>query len=275
VIALDVADLVVIAGQTLGTGPDVALAQIDIAAAQAALTAVTDRVIVDQDTAAAAGVALMHSLLRHRPFVQHGEQVAVAAGLQFLSLNGWQAELDPPAAAAIVVEALASGQLSPVSAAAWLSPRLSPRPRGVRPGRVRPRGMRVGRMRVGRMRPGRVRPGRVRVSGSTVRRPGDRVLTSVVLAVALGVLALLATACSRGAGDPAGSPTSREHAHAADLAYTSCMRSHGITAFPYASAAGVIVLTGINRDSPRYRSAEQACQGKAAVHVASGSAGSR
>jgi hypothetical protein len=38
VIAIDVADLVVIAGQVLGVGPDAALDQLDIAAAQAALT---------------------------------------------------------------------------------------------------------------------------------------------------------------------------------------------------------------------------------------------
>ena len=39
-ITLDVADLVVIAGQALGTGPEAALAQLDIAAAQAALALV-------------------------------------------------------------------------------------------------------------------------------------------------------------------------------------------------------------------------------------------
>ena len=39
-ITLDVADLVVIAGQVLGTGPEAALAQLDIAAAQAALALV-------------------------------------------------------------------------------------------------------------------------------------------------------------------------------------------------------------------------------------------
>jgi hypothetical protein len=116
-----------------GIGSDAALSQIDIAAAQAALAeARLTCVIIDQGTAAAAGIGLMHALLRHRPFPRHGDQVAVAAGLQFLSLNGWQADLDPPAAAAVVVEALACGQLSPVSAAAWLSPRLA-----VGPGRRR------------------------------------------------------------------------------------------------------------------------------------------
>jgi hypothetical protein len=127
VITLDVADLVVIAGQALGIGTDAALSQLDVAAAQAALTEarLTGSAITDPDTAAAAGIRLMHALLRHRPFALHGEQVAVAAGLQFLSLNGWRADLDPPAAAAVVVEALACGQLSPASAAAWLSPRLA------------------------------------------------------------------------------------------------------------------------------------------------------
>lgn len=126
-IALDVADLVVIAGRALGIGSDAALSQVDVAVAQEALAEarLEGGVIVDQDTAAAAGIGLVHALLRHRPFPRHGEQIAVAAGLQFLSLNGWRADLDPPAAAAVVVEALACGRLSPASAAAWLSPRLA------------------------------------------------------------------------------------------------------------------------------------------------------
>ena len=135
-ITLDVADLVVIAGQVLGTGPEAALAQLDIAAAQAALADAqpvptsrpTPASALDRAAAAAAAARLMHALLRHRPFPDHGEQVAVAAGLQFLALNGWQADLDPPGAALVVIEGLASGRLSPADAAAWLSPRLSPIP---------------------------------------------------------------------------------------------------------------------------------------------------
>jgi hypothetical protein len=121
VITLDVADLVVIAGQTLGLGTEAALSRLDVAAAQVALTEarLTGSAIAGQDTAAAAGIRLMHALLRHRPFARQGEQVAVAARLQFLSLNGWRADLDPPGTTAIVVEALACGQLSPASAAAW------------------------------------------------------------------------------------------------------------------------------------------------------------
>jgi prophage maintenance system killer protein len=202
VTTLDVADLVVIAGHTLGIGSDAALGQVDVAAALAALALLEDQVVTDQDTAAAAGVALIYGLLRHRPFAQQGEQVAVAAGLQFLSLNGWRADLDPPAAAAVVVEALASGQLSPVSAAAWLSPRLSRSPVPAARGFRRP----------------------------TASTRGRRALASVGLAAAVGGFALLATACSRAPVNPAG--------HATDAVYTTCMRSHGIST----TAAGTIVI---------------------------------
>jgi hypothetical protein len=144
VIAIDVADLVVIAGQVLGVGPGAALDQLDTAAAQAALTeaalaaALTDGAPADgaltanprtgapDDRAAAAAAGLMRALLRHRPFPGQHQQVAVAATLQFLALNGWQADLDPPRTALVIVEGLASGRLSPADVAAWLSPRLSP-----------------------------------------------------------------------------------------------------------------------------------------------------
>ncbi|MGH3250381.1 MAG: hypothetical protein ACRDOI_29830, partial [Trebonia sp.] len=85
--ALDPADLVVIAGRTLGIGTDAALAQMDIAAARDALAEARPpggdpgAELPDRTTAAAAGVGLMRALLRHRPFPGHGQQVAVAAGL--------------------------------------------------------------------------------------------------------------------------------------------------------------------------------------------------
>jgi Clp amino terminal domain, pathogenicity island component len=139
---LDCADLVVIAGQVLGVGPHAALDQLDTAAARAALTeaALAAAALADgalaadprtgaldgRATAATAATGLMRALLRHRPFPGHHQQVAVAAALQFLALNGWQADLDPPGTALAVVEGLACGQLSPADAAAWLSPRLSP-----------------------------------------------------------------------------------------------------------------------------------------------------
>ncbi|HEY1622934.1 MAG TPA: hypothetical protein VGG16_03970 [Streptosporangiaceae bacterium] len=126
-IALDTADLVVIAGRTLGIGTDAALDQLDIAAALDALAEARPPGVkfAGRTAAATAGVGLVRALLRHRPFPVHAQQVAVAAGLQFLSLNGWHADLNPPSTAAVVVEALASGRLAPGDAAAWLAPRLS------------------------------------------------------------------------------------------------------------------------------------------------------
>ena len=134
VFELDCADLVVIAGRVLGIGPAAALDRLDFAAAQAALTEARPAGVELSETGAAdagpaaAGLAaarLMRALLRHRPFAGESQQVAVAAGLQFLALNGWQADLEPPGAALVVVEGLASGRLSSADAAAWLSARLS------------------------------------------------------------------------------------------------------------------------------------------------------
>jgi hypothetical protein len=140
---LDVADLVLVAARALGIGTGVALARLDVAAAQEALAEARQaaaaapgsrppgdaaaRILPDRAAAAAAAAGLMDALLRHDPFRGHSGQVAVAAGLQLLAVNGWRADLDPPGAAA-VIEGLASGQLSAAYAAAWLSPRLSPRP---------------------------------------------------------------------------------------------------------------------------------------------------
>jgi hypothetical protein len=107
VTALDAADLVVIAGRTLGISTDAVLAQMDIAAAQDALAEARPpgqepgASFPDRAAAAAAGIGLVRALLRHRPFPLHGQQVAVAAGLQFLSLNGWRADLDPAPSVAV------------------------------------------------------------------------------------------------------------------------------------------------------------------------------
>jgi hypothetical protein len=146
-IELDVAGLIVIAGQVLGTGTDAALSQLDIPAAEASLTEArlagqeaasiagrprrpgsTPADARPHRAAAAAAVTLMHALLRHPPLPGHREQMAAAAGLQFLAVNGWQADLDVPRAAAITIKGIASGQLTPAAAASWLEVRLSPHP---------------------------------------------------------------------------------------------------------------------------------------------------
>lgn len=127
-ITLDVAGLIVIAERVLGTGTEAALGEIDVAAAESALDEadLDGRELTGRDEAAAAGIRLVYALLNHRPFARQGEQIALMAGLQFLSLNGWRADLGAPDVAAVVVESLALGQLNPASAAAWLAPRLAP-----------------------------------------------------------------------------------------------------------------------------------------------------
>jgi hypothetical protein len=195
VTALDLADLVVIAGRTLGIGTDAALAQMDIDAARDALAEARPpgpaMELIDRAAAAAAGVGLVRALLRHRPFPGHGQPVAVAAGLQFLSLNGWQADLSPAPAAAVVVEALASGQLAPGDAAAWLSPRLTPVRQARRP--------RLSHVRRAVPIAGRRRP----ALGPAARPPVRRAVAGAVLAVAVAGAALLSAACSTGPGAPA------------------------------------------------------------------------
>ncbi|MGH3254036.1 MAG: Clp protease N-terminal domain-containing protein [Streptosporangiaceae bacterium] len=158
-IGLDVADLIVIASEVLGCDTGTALAQADIVAGQDALAeagragqarspgGVPARAPGEvrgmgpggasphRGDASEAAVALMDALLRHPPFPAHREQMAVAAGLQFLAVNGWQANLDVPRAAVIVISRLASGQLTPAQAASWLAARLTP-DSGWPPGKV-------------------------------------------------------------------------------------------------------------------------------------------
>jgi hypothetical protein len=283
VTALDAADLVVIAGRTLGIGTDAALARMDIDAAQDALAEARPngqrpgRALPDRAAAASAAVGLVRALLRHRPFPERGQQVAVAAGLQFLSLNGWRADLNPAGAAAVVVEALASGRLSPHDAAAWLAPRLSP----VRRARQIP-------IAVPRPRPG------LPISLPAVRVPVARAAAGAMLAVAVTGVTLFAAACSRGpdmspaqagrvsavqqspgalaaaGGKPApGAETTRQ----ANLAYAACMRSHGVESFPSPEVDGVAIIApaaGIDPNSPQFRSAAGVCrvtEPAATVHV--------
>jgi prophage maintenance system killer protein len=191
VTALEVADLVVIAGRTLGISTDAALAQMDIAVARDALAEARppgqEPGMTDRAAAAAAGVALVRALLRHRPFPARGQQVAVAAGLQFLSLNGWRADLGPAAPAAVVVEALASGRLAADDAAAWLSPRLTP----------------VRRARQAHAAPGVSRG--LPASRPAPRVPVRRAVAGALLVVAVTGAALLSAACSRSPATPSGS----------------------------------------------------------------------
>jgi hypothetical protein len=264
---LDAADLVVIAARTLGMSTDAALARMEIPAAQAALAEARPpgqepgAALPGRAAAAAAGIALVHGLLRHRPFPQQNQQVAVAAGLQFLSLNGWRADLNPATTTAVVVEALASGRLAPSDAAAWLSPRLSPAPRTDRAHHTGQAPVSVPRSspRLPRLLP-------------ATPAPVGRAAASALLAVTVGGVAALAAACSRApdmsaaaAARPSAARQSPASAPArpADLAYAACMRSHGIENFPDPSASGVVAIVpaaNANQNSLRFRLTEHTCQ---------------
>jgi prophage maintenance system killer protein len=122
-IPLDTAGLVVIASGALGTDTDAALRLLDVAAAETALAQAQD----GGGEPAAAAAALLDALLQHRPFRRANDLIAVAATVQLLSLNGWQADLNPPGGTLVMLARLAAGELDRDGLAAWLAPRLYPR----------------------------------------------------------------------------------------------------------------------------------------------------
>jgi prophage maintenance system killer protein len=124
VITLQLADLVVIAGRALQVDSAAALDLVDLEAAEAALAATPPQHAPDDPASQAA--VLLHALVRHHPFRRANQQLALVATLQFLALNGWQADLDPPETASAVVAELAAGTLGPADLADWLTPRLRP-----------------------------------------------------------------------------------------------------------------------------------------------------
>jgi prophage maintenance system killer protein len=124
VIALEVADLVLIAGRTLGLDTGQVLDLLDSAAAEHALAqARPGSEPADPATHAA---ALLHALVRQRPLRRGSQQVALAAMLQFLALNGWDMDPDPSGPVAAMVSQLAAGTLDTKDVADWLAPRLRP-----------------------------------------------------------------------------------------------------------------------------------------------------
>jgi ATP-dependent Clp protease ATP-binding subunit ClpC len=177
VIALDVADLAVIAGRTLGVDPSAALGLLDLAAAQDALAAAA---ATDGHPAAQAAV-LLHALVACPPLPRGHRQVALAATLQFLAINGWDVDAATPGALAAMVAALASGSLGAQDAAAWLAPRLRCRTQagpGVSPGP----GAKEKTMRRRLPRPGKLRRTQARPLRDMFVRFTDRARSAVVLA---------------------------------------------------------------------------------------------
>ncbi len=123
-IALEVADLVLIASRTLRLDTGQVLDLLDPAAAEHALALV--RPGGGPGDPAGLAAALLHALVRERPLRRGNQQVALAAMLQFLALNGWELDPDPPGPVATVVAELAAGTLDTRNVADLLAPRLRP-----------------------------------------------------------------------------------------------------------------------------------------------------
>jgi prophage maintenance system killer protein len=126
-IALGVADLVLVASRVLDLDTDGVLDLLDGTAAETALAKARSH--GDSEDPASRAAALLDALLRHQPLRRGNRQVAIVAMLQFLALNGWDADLDPPEAARRVVVELAAGALDAGDVATWLVPRLRLRDR--------------------------------------------------------------------------------------------------------------------------------------------------
>ena len=123
-ITLEVADLVLIASRTLGLDTGQVLDLLDLAAAERALALV--RPGGGPGDPAGLAAALLRALVRERPLRRGTQQVALAAMLQFLGLNGWELDPDSPGPVAAMIAELAAGTLDARNAADWLAPRLRP-----------------------------------------------------------------------------------------------------------------------------------------------------
>jgi prophage maintenance system killer protein len=123
VIALQVADLVLIASRVLKVDTDAVLDLLDVDAAESALAAAA-REPLSLDDPAGPAAALLSALLRHRPLRHGNEQVALVATAQFLALNGFMVDLDPPEQARSVVDDLVAGRLETAELAEWLAVRV-------------------------------------------------------------------------------------------------------------------------------------------------------
>ena len=86
-----------------------------------------------------------------------------------------------------------------------------------------------------------------------------------LLAAALACLALVAAACSSAAKTGTGAGPAHGSARQSELAFSRCMRAHGISDFPDPSSHGGIALNGgpgsdLNPSSPLYQAANNACK---------------
>ena len=134
-IALEVPDLVVIASRTLGLDTGQVLDLLDPAAAERALAQA--RPAGEPGGPAGLAAGLLHALVHQHPLRHGNQQVALAVMLQFLALNGWDVDPEPPEAVVAVFADVAAGTLSPADLAGWLAPRCVPATAPRPPGRHR------------------------------------------------------------------------------------------------------------------------------------------
>jgi prophage maintenance system killer protein len=127
VIALEVADLVIIAERTLGLDTGEVLELLDTQAATRAVDLA--RADLDPCDLAGSAAALLHALVRERPLRSGNEQVALVAMLQFLALNGRDVHLGPPGQVRDMVADLTAGAIDAAEVATWLTHRLGLRER--------------------------------------------------------------------------------------------------------------------------------------------------
>jgi prophage maintenance system killer protein len=123
-IGLGVADLVIIAGRTLGMDTSEVLDLLDSAAAEQALAQA--RSVGVGAPPAMCAAALLEAMLTYQPLGRGDRQLALAAMLQFLALNGWELDPYPASELAAVVTGLSDGSQSLSGVSAWLASRLYP-----------------------------------------------------------------------------------------------------------------------------------------------------
>jgi hypothetical protein len=118
VIPLDAADIVLVAAALLQVEPSEVLRRIDLDAVDQALA---EPVPPPADPAARTA-ALVRGLQSHRPLPVRNNQLALLAATQFLAVNGWRLDGEPPEELARVLRAPGTTK----RLARWLRPRLLP-----------------------------------------------------------------------------------------------------------------------------------------------------
>lgn len=115
---------------------------------------------------------------------------------------------------------------------------------------------------------------------STLTRPLLRLAGPVrllaLLAMAVAVVAGAATACSSSSASSPSRATGQAHSGGGPLAFSACMRSHGVANFPDPTSGGGIQIqaqpvSGINPNSPAFQAAQHACQSLLPAGKTSGS----